>query len=72
MTTLWRTREELVHQVLLLAKQGTPARAIARALGVGRNTVRRVLAAHADGREVEHIAIPQRPPRAPRPSKLDA
>jgi transposase len=72
MTTLWRTREELVHQVLLLAKQSTPARAIARALGVGRNTVRRVLAAHADGREVEHIAIPQRPPRAPRPSKLDA
>lgn len=72
MTAAWRTREELVHQVLMLAKQGTPARAIARALGIGRNTVRRVLAALADGRESAHVAVAPRPPRAPRPSKLDA
>jgi transposase len=71
MTAVWRTREELVHQVLMLAKQGTPTRAIARALGVGRNTVRRVLAAHAGGREVEHVAVTPRPTRAPRTSKLD-
>ena len=71
MTITWHTREEFVHQVLVLAKQGTPARAIARALGVGRNTVRRVLAAHADDREVKHVAVTPRPPRTPRTSKLD-
>jgi predicted transcriptional regulator len=43
----WRSREELAHQVALLAKQGESRRAIARALGVSRNTVRTLLAAHA-------------------------
>ncbi len=71
MTITWRTREELVHRVLVLAKQGTSTRAISRALGIGRNTVRRVLAAHAGGREVEHVAIPPPPSRVPRTSKLD-
>jgi transposase len=68
----WRTREELIHQVAMLAKQGSSVRAIARALGVGRNTIRRLLAAHADEREREHVAVAPRPARAPRPSKLDA
>ena len=40
MITQWHTREELEHQVVALSKQGVPARAIARALGVSRNTVR--------------------------------
>lgn len=68
----WRTREELVVQVVALAKQGQPRRAIARALGVSRNTVRALLDAHEAGREVEHVAITRRPSRAPRASKLDA
>ena len=72
MTVVWRNREELAHQVALLAKQGVPRRAIARALGVGRNTVRALLAVHAQDRDTEHVAIPPRPSRAPRPSKLDA
>jgi transposase len=71
-TTAWRTRQELVHQVTLLAKQGETRRAIARALGVSRNTVRALLDAHAAGREdVAQIAVAARPSRAPRPSKLD-
>ena len=72
MTAVWRNREELVHQVALLAKQGTSRRAIARALGVSRNTVRLLLAAHELGREIEHVAITPRPTRAPRPAKVDA
>lgn len=72
MTAAWRTREELAHQVALLDKQGESRRAIARALGVSRNTVRTLLAAHAQGRDTAQSAIPPRPRRAPRPSKLDA
>lgn len=67
----WQTREELEHQVVTLAKQGVTARAIARALGISRNTVRARLTAHETGRETEQVAIPARPSRAPRPSKLD-
>jgi transposase len=70
--TAWRNREELVHQVALLAKQGEPRRAIARALGVSRNTVRTLLAAHAQGRATEQVAITPRPSRAPRAKKTDA
>jgi transposase len=72
MTVVWRNREELAHQAALLAKQGESRRAISRALGVGRNTVRTLLAAHAQDRDTEHVAIPPRPSRAPRPSKIDA
>jgi len=68
----WQTREELEHQVITLTKQAVPARAIARALGVSRNTVRALREAHETGRETAQIAIPSRPKRAPRPSKLDA
>jgi transposase len=48
MRSAWRSREELVHQVALLAKQGESRRAIARALGVSRNTVRTLLATHPE------------------------
>jgi transposase len=71
-TAAWRTREELALQVALLAKQGEPRRAIARALGVSRNTVRTLLAAHAEDRATAHVAIPPRPTRAPRVAKIDA
>jgi transposase len=71
-TAAWRTREELALQVALLAKQGEPRRAIARALGVSRNTVRSLLAVHAEDRATAHVAIPPRPTRAPRAAKIDA
>lgn len=73
MSSAWQTREELAHRIILLAKQGETRRAIARALGISRNTVRKLLDAHAAGREdAAHIAVTPRPSRAPRPSKLDA
>lgn len=67
----WSSREELVHKVVTLSQAKMSRRAIARSLGVSRNTVRSILEAHATGREVEHSVVPSRPARAPRPSKLD-
>ena len=72
MTATWRTREELEHQVVALDKQGVLRRAIARALGISRNTVRALLEAHAAGRDTTHVAIATPPARAPRATKLDA
>ena len=71
MTATWRTREELAHQVALLAKQDTPIRAMARALGVGRKIIRQLCAAHVNERASEHAAVTPRPRRAPRATKLD-
>ena len=71
MTSKWRNREELVLQITLLAKQRESRRAIARAVGVSRNTVRALLDAHEAGRAVKQSAIETRPTRAPRPSKID-
>jgi transposase len=69
----WHTREELAHEVVALDKQGQARRAIARALGVSRNTVRAILATHAAGRDTEPVAaLRPAPSRMPRPSKLDA
>ncbi len=56
---------------ILLTRQGMSRRAIARALGVGRNTVRKRLTAHAAQRSSPHRAVASKPVRAPRPSKLD-
>jgi transposase len=75
MTGPWRSRDELVHQIVTLARDGLSRRAITRAVGVSRNTVRAVLAAHAQSREAseEEVPLPPRAPtRAPRASKLDA
>lgn len=62
--------EEVVHDVVLLAKQGMSRRAISRALKVGRNTVRDILDAHETARDVPHLALPP-PAVLVRPSKLD-
>jgi len=70
--TLWRPREQLVHQIVTLAQSGMSRRAITRALGVGRNTVRAVLAAHAVQRSTQHSALPRASSRAPRSKKVDA
>lgn len=72
MTTTWRSREELVHQIVTLQRDGMSKRAIARALGVSRNTVKVVLAAHRAQCSAPHWAVPEPPTRAPRPKKTDA
>ncbi|HSE92052.1 MAG TPA: IS21 family transposase [Methylomirabilota bacterium] len=67
-----RSREELAHDVVMLARQGMSVRAIARALHVGRNRVRKILAAHDAARngDAPPSALPPLP--ASRPSMLDA
>jgi transposase len=71
-TATWRSREELLVQLVTLHRQGLSRRALARALGISRNTVRVLLAAHGVARETEHEALAPRPSRAPRASKVDS
>jgi transposase len=68
----WHSREELLHQVVLLHTQGTAQRAIARALGVSRNTVKVLIRVHRMQRESAPSALGERPSRAPRTRKIDA
>lgn len=56
------TQETLVD-IHVLHRQGNSIRAIAKELGISRNTVRRYLR--------DLIAAPIYPDRAPRPTKLD-
>lgn len=72
MTATWRSREELLHQAVILDSQGVSRRALSRALGVSRNTVRALLEEHASTRAEPHTALPAPPLRAPRPSPVDA
>jgi transposase len=67
----WRTRDELVHQIVRLRREGVSGRAIARAVGVSRNTVKAVLAAHDVARSAAHSALPSPPARAPRAKTID-
>ena len=46
--------ETLVHEVVLLFRQGMSGRAISRALEVGRNTVRDILRSHEVARGAAH------------------
>ena len=66
----WNNREDLIHQTIALDRQGMGKRAIARALGVSRATVRKIVTAHGEAREEPHTALPVPPPRAPRETKL--
>ncbi len=60
----------LVYAVVQLARDGMKRRAIARALHISRNTVRKIVLAHGEVRTAEHSALA--PPRtSTRPSKLD-
>jgi transposase len=59
----------LVYDVVRLANDGMSRRAIARALGISRNTVRAILQEHRNAREQPHTALS--PPAAARPSMLD-
>ena len=72
MTARWRTREELTHQVGLLSTQGMSRRALSRALGVSRNTIRKILRTLANARETGHTVLAPRPARVPRAAKIDA
>jgi transposase len=65
-------RMTIEHQVVLLAEQGMSRRAIARSLRIGRHRVNRILREQAARRARGHSAFPDKRPRAPRPSKLDA
>jgi transposase len=69
---LWGSREELEARVVTLTSEGMSRRAIARALKVSRNTVRKLLTEHEQARDTEtHSALPRAKPRAPQATKLD-
>lgn len=67
----WNSREELVYQVVTLAQQGVALRAIARSLGVSRNTVRKILERQQIARSTP-IDVLSKPTRAPRETKITA
>ncbi len=62
--------EKLIHDVVQLDRQGMAWRAIARALRISRNTVRRIVHEHRRARQSPHCALPKRRSQR-RPSKLD-
>lgn len=68
----WHNREELIHQVVALGRDGLSRRAISRALGISRNTVKKILRKHARARREPHTALAAPPKRAPRGKKIDA
>lgn len=67
----WHSREDLIHQVVMLGRDGLSGRAISRALGVSRNTVKKILRKHASARHEPHTAVEAPPKRAPREKKVD-
>jgi len=69
--TSWKTRAQLDHQIVLLFGRGQSRRQIARALGVTRGLVARLLAKRDAGAE-KHAALPVPQATVPRASKLDA
>lgn len=66
------TRAGLVHRIVTLDQQGLSQRAITRTVGISRNTVKVILAAHRVERDTPHQALPRRSARAPRSTKLEA
>lgn len=69
--TRWKERTELEHQVVLLIRRGRSRREIARALGVSRGLVGKVLDERA-AVGMAPTALPDVAGRTPRASKLDA
>ena len=63
--------DERAHEVVLLHRDGMSVRAIARSLGLGRNTVRRLLAGHEQERTAGAPLLAPNP-ASERPTKLDA
>jgi transposase len=62
--------EQRVHDVVQLSKAGMKRRAIARALHISRNTVRRILSQHEQARQQPHTVLTARG-GVVRPSKLE-
>jgi transposase len=62
--------EQLIHSVVKLDQEGMKWRAIARALHISRNTVRRIVREHSSARQAPHSVL-ARPRARPRPSKLE-
>jgi transposase len=62
-------RQELEQALILMHNEGRPIRELSRQFHLGRNTVRRILRAHATRRDCGHEVLPKRLRRA---SKLDA
>jgi transposase len=67
----WHNREQLIHQVVAHERDGLSRRAISRALGISRNTVKKILRKHARARQEPHSALEPPPKRAPRAKKID-
>src|SRR3954463_5276311 len=67
----WSSREELVHQIVTLRSSGTALRAIGRALGVSRNTVKAIVEEHKVAREAPSSALSKAPARAPRAKMVE-
>jgi len=61
------THEELTSQIITLSLKGMSRRAVARSLGISRNTVRKAIETHRQGRESSHCALPAPAAPAPRP-----
>lgn len=64
-------RAELELQVVTLTAQRMTRRAVARSLGISRNTVKRILLDHAQRREQPHSALPKPHQGAPRAKLID-
>lgn len=65
-------RAELELQVVTLTAQRMSQRAVARSLGISRNTVKHILAAHARQRIEPQSALPAPCQAAPRPKLTDS
>lgn len=63
-----RNRQDLEHTLILRHQEGSSIRELSRQFQVGRNTVRRILRAHAKRRDSGHEGLTKRLKRA---SKLD-
>ena len=65
---LIRDRQELEQTLILMHHEGGSIRQISRQFHLGRNTVRRILRAHAQRRDIGHEVLSK---RLLRTSKLD-
>ncbi len=67
----WHSREQLIQEVVALERDGLSKRAISRAVGISRNTVKKILRQHARARQQPHSALQPPPKRALRAKKID-